>query len=67
MVLSKERLNNVCKLEQVGQCRFVIPGPDGFECGKGTPLGTHINQMVDQERPGFSTGDNCEGKNKEEV
>lgn len=61
MVLSNEHLKKICRLEQGKQCRFIVPGPKGLECGKGTEIEEHINWGVKTGKPGPS-GDNCEGK-----
>ena len=60
MVLTEKRLKKICRFEQKGQCRFITPGPNGLECGKGTPIAAHINRMVALNKPG-PIGDNCKG------
>ena len=58
--LSKDQMDNVCKMGQGNACcRYIISSPDGILCGKDDPgtkmtLDNRVEKMTAQ-------GDNCEG------
>ena len=54
-------MREVCKIGQQGECcRYLIGGPNGFECAKLNPgLAVAIDSRVEQMN---AQGDNCEGK-----
>lgn len=64
MKLTKEYVNDVCKIGQQEQCcRYLLFGADGFECGKTGPLKGVIDSKVMYMS---AQADNCEGVNNRE-
>lgn len=64
MKLTKEYVNDVCKIGQREQCcRYLLFGADGFECGKMGPL----KEVIDSKVMYMSAqANNCEGVNNRE-
>lgn len=60
-----EHVEKVCKVGQGKECcRYLMAGPDGFECAKGTGFAKHIDLRVHTMT---AQGDNCEGKGIKEL
>jgi hypothetical protein len=57
--LSPEHVRRVCRIGQADKCCiFLIAGPGGFECGKGTSA----QDVLLARRPTMvAQGDNCDG------
>ena len=57
--INNERLEEICKQGQGEECcRYIVFGPNGFECAKHMRLKTTIDQRVEHMT---AQGDNCEG------
>jgi len=62
-----EHVKNVCKIGQGHDCcRYLVVGPNGFECMKNTSLAPVLDKRVTDETIS-ARGDNCEGKTIEEL
>ena len=59
--IAANHVDGVCKLGQ-GEacCAFLMMGPDGFTCSKGTEVEATIRQRLQLGTMG-AKGDNCEG------
>ena len=60
MEMTKEYMNEVCKLGQGADCcRYITVGADGLSCAKDDPgIKASIDRQVVQMR---AKGDNCDG------
>jgi hypothetical protein len=62
-----EHIQNVCKIGQGSDCcRYLMIGPNGFECAKLTSLKAHLDHRVELKTI-VAQGDNCEGKTIEQL
>ncbi len=59
MALDEKQIKNVCRPGQGAKtCSFLLAGPDGMECAKGTPL----EGMIWARRSTMNAkGENCSG------
>lgn len=59
MLLSRDRVRNICKLGRGADCcKFLLAGQQGLECGK---LDSVLGPML-AIKPGMvAKGDNCDG------
>ena len=63
----KDHVKNVCKMGQRNECcRYLTIGSGGFECAKHTSLKSVLDIRVATETI-VARGDNCEGKNVEDL
>ena len=62
-----ETVRNVCKAGQGNACcRYLVIGPMGFECVRGTDMKDYLDARVAMETM-VARGDNCEGKTVAEL
>ena len=58
-----QQINDVCKLGQENLCcRYLVMGPNGFECAKLSSLKRYLDERVLEEKM-TARGDNCAGRN----
>lgn len=60
--IDEECARSVCKIGQgAACCRYLLLGPLGWNCAKGTTLRRHLDEAVAMRRM-VARGDNCEGR-----
>lgn len=61
MKLTEEQLRNLCLMGQgPATCSYIMHGPNGFECSKGTELQPFIETRRETKTI-TAMGDNCDG------
>lgn len=59
--LSHKHITDICKMGQGSEaCSFLIAGPEGLECSKGTSIEATIRERRSKGQIG-AMGDNCSG------
>ncbi|OGM08871.1 hypothetical protein A2Z67_02580 [Candidatus Woesebacteria bacterium RBG_13_36_22] len=62
-----DHIKNICKIGQgYDCCRYLIVGPNGFECAKNTSLSVLLDSRVENKTI-TARGDNCKGRTIEEL
>lgn len=58
---SQQHIENICKIGQGEECcRYLLCGPNGFECAKHSKLKNIIDQRANSNLMA-AKGNNCEG------